>query len=121
MVYMATIRVSKEVSKTVQSSWTISLIAVLIIKIFEKIVNGFFLYDQLIYLVSLSIFALLFAVATAGVMLRQRWGLSLGIYATILDVIVTSYTGGIYASASVILGIFVAISSYFVYKYTFDK
>jgi ribose/xylose/arabinose/galactoside ABC-type transport system permease subunit len=118
---MTAIRITNTVSKTVQSAWSIALISVLIIKIFEKIVNGFFFYDHMAYLISFSVFALLFAIATAGVMLKHRWGLSLGIYATILDVLVTSYTGGIYATASVILGLFVAISSFFVYKYSFDK
>lgn len=118
---MAHVRISNEISKTTQSAWSIGLLSLLIIKIFEKIIDGIFLYDQIAYVISFSIFALLFAIATAGVMLKHKWGLSIAIYATILDVLVTSSTGGFYGTASVLIGVLICIASFFVYRYTFDR
>ena len=53
---MATVKVSAPVSKTVQSSWSITLIALLIIKVFEKIVDAFFFSSETPLLVSFCVF-----------------------------------------------------------------
>jgi len=116
-----TIRIRKSVPKTVQSAWTVGLVALLIIKIFEKIVEAFFFRDQMSYLIALSAFAFLFAVSTAGVLQRQKWGIGFAVIISILDILVASYTGGTLAATSVVLGLGILIGSYFVYKYSFDK
>ncbi len=115
------VQIRASVPKTVQSAWNIGLISLLIVKIFEKIVEAFFFRDQTSYLVSLCIFAFLFAVSTAGILQRQRWGIGFAVVISILDILVASYTGGALAATSVVLGIGVLIGSYFVYKYSFDR
>ena len=117
----AAIRVRESVPKTVQSSWIIGLSALLIIKVFEKIVEAISYSDQITLLVSLSAFAFLYAVCTAFVLMRQRWGIGLSVVVAILDMIVVSYMGGALSTTSVVLGIGVLIGAYFVYKYVFDK
>ncbi len=108
------------VPKTVQSAWSIGLCALIIIKIFEKILVAVWA-REVIHIGAFSIFAFLFCLAAAGILLKQSWGIGFAVVIATLDILVSSYTGGAESTISVLFSLAILLASFFTYRNVFDK